>query len=94
MSQAFAGQPMKLHKDGKEYCVATFLGEFWHDFQTGDSSDRELRYALAIDQPIDPPGMNEVPQPVWEYEGENGRRKFVIRRDPMPDDMKIVVVFL
>jgi hypothetical protein len=81
---------MKMNKDGKEYCGATFLGEFWHKYP---NDQRELRYAIAVEKPIDLPVAKETPEPLWEFETTALKQKVWIRRGTMPDELKIEVVF-
>jgi hypothetical protein len=84
---------MRLNKDGKEYCAASVLGEFWHERADGIPGDREIRYVIAVDRSVEMPGVNEFPKPVWEFETRALRQRVLMRRGTMPDEMKVVVVF-
>ncbi len=82
---------MKLYKDGVELCKAVKLSQHYVKPQADRPQSREIRWVLGVDAIITPPGLNEVPKPVYEFEDTIKKRRVFILSSSTPDAPQITV---
>src|SRR5687767_7173597 len=84
-------KPMKLFKNGEEYCAAELVHKFQRPLSPSRNESKETCLVLLLGKSLDTP--NEHPKPKWEYDDGRSKRHVSVRSGTFGDSMMAIVAY-